>query len=232
MAKLIPCPACKKQISIDAATCPKCGQPITDDVRNEAVKKQKKRAKGCLWIIIAFCVLSAIGNFMEKKKDGDAPSTQPSPAAVAATPTGGNSGNAPSAPSQQAVPSFPLTAEQFLMNFNNASQKVNPSKQATIVSQDKEKTLISISGRNEVLIATDAQGNVTVAVYHGDPIDMAYAIAGVKPEWPNTRRGEVLRRLGIGDKNGAQKADAVVDGVRFHSFIKETGLLLTITPEN
>ena len=118
------------------------------------------------------------------------------------------------------------------MNFNNASQKVNPSKQATIVSQDKEKTLISISGRNEVLIATDAQGNVTVAVYHGDPIDMAYAIAGVKPEWPNTRRGEVLRRLGIGDKNGAQKADAVVDGVRFHSFIKETGLLLTITPEN
>ena len=56
MAKLIECPACKKKISIEAESCPKCGQPITDAIRDEAVKKEiqdkKENRYGCILMII------------------------------------------------------------------------------------------------------------------------------------------------------------------------------------
>lgn len=42
MATMIPCPACEKKISGEAVLCPKCGQPITEEARAEALKKAKE----------------------------------------------------------------------------------------------------------------------------------------------------------------------------------------------
>lgn len=55
MADLIPCPSCKKKISVEAQACPKCGQPITDEARAVGRKKmaEEKRAGrvGCVFFI-------------------------------------------------------------------------------------------------------------------------------------------------------------------------------------
>lgn len=49
--KLINCPACQNKISFNAQACPKCGEPITDSIR----QKEIDRIKGTkvLWAIIA-----------------------------------------------------------------------------------------------------------------------------------------------------------------------------------
>ena len=88
MTKLIQCPACKKQVSIEATACPKCGQPITDAVKDEAVKKEqkgKKALKGCLWVVVALFVVSGLANLLMDKPEkseqavSSAPATAPVP---------------------------------------------------------------------------------------------------------------------------------------------------------
>lgn len=72
MAKLIECPACKNKVSIDAESCPKCGQPLSNEIKNEALEKQKNDKKntkmGCIIFIIA-CIL--IGYFFGNDKKAD-----------------------------------------------------------------------------------------------------------------------------------------------------------------
>lgn len=56
MADLIPCPSCKKKISVEAQACPKCGQPITDEVRAAGRKKMADNKlatrAGCLFFLL------------------------------------------------------------------------------------------------------------------------------------------------------------------------------------
>ena len=55
MAKLIECPTCKKRVSVEAESCPKCGQPFTQQIRDEAIKKEKSDGvKGCLLLTVIF----------------------------------------------------------------------------------------------------------------------------------------------------------------------------------
>ena len=44
--KLINCPACNKEISVETSSCPGCGQPITEKVRNECVKRVEQHVEG------------------------------------------------------------------------------------------------------------------------------------------------------------------------------------------
>lgn len=42
---LIKCPTCKSSISINAQACPKCGETLTEEIRQEIIKKEKESAK-------------------------------------------------------------------------------------------------------------------------------------------------------------------------------------------
>ena len=72
MATMIPCPACKKNISVEATACPNCGQPITDEIKDAAIKKQlqdKKNTRiGCL-VVIAIVIFGSF--FMPAKEPYD-----------------------------------------------------------------------------------------------------------------------------------------------------------------
>lgn len=50
--KTMPCPACNKQVSLQAEACPQCGHPITDKDRNAAVQNGKAGKIGCMLIIL------------------------------------------------------------------------------------------------------------------------------------------------------------------------------------
>ena len=84
MAKLIECPACKKKISIEAESCPKCGQPITDAIRDEAVKKEiqdkKDNRYGCILMII---LIIAFAVWMESCNKGSSDTKSASSEVVA-----------------------------------------------------------------------------------------------------------------------------------------------------
>jgi formylglycine-generating enzyme required for sulfatase activity len=60
--KMIKCPACGAKVSCEANACPKCGQPVTDEIRDAAVKKEMKKnffwGIGCLTFIILPIVIS------------------------------------------------------------------------------------------------------------------------------------------------------------------------------
>lgn len=61
--KMITCPACKKEISSEATNCPKCGQPISEEVKKKSIQEkieEKKNVRiGCL-IIVIFSVIYGI----------------------------------------------------------------------------------------------------------------------------------------------------------------------------
>ena len=62
------CPACKNQVSKEAASCPHCGQPL-------AAKKSSKTKKGlygCLGAIAVLGVIGAIGSMLTPQ-DGSSP---------------------------------------------------------------------------------------------------------------------------------------------------------------
>lgn len=62
MSQMIPCPTCKKKIAADAESCPKCGQPITPEIRDAAIKKANEEKKmgrvGCGVFILLSCFLA------------------------------------------------------------------------------------------------------------------------------------------------------------------------------
>ena len=44
-SQLFECPTCKKKISLNATQCPKCGEQITDEIREAAIKKDAEDKK-------------------------------------------------------------------------------------------------------------------------------------------------------------------------------------------
>ena len=243
MSKLIVCPSCKKQISVEATACPQCGQPITDEIREASLKQQKKMGKGCLWVIAVVLALSVLGSLLPSKNKEKADPQAPVATAPAtnekSTPA---PASAPVSEETKAIPYFNMTADDFVANYNKAAAQATSSQRAKIAKQEKDSLLVSVTQSNGAAITTNPQGKVMAVVYIGKPdgtersaadviIGMAFAIGGVKPEWPNSRRNDVMVALGIDDGNVPQKAEAILDGVRFHFYFdNETGLLLTMTP--
>lgn len=52
------CPTCKKMISVEAHSCPKCGQPLDDDWREKA-KEEKKPSRMWKYVVPVTLVLTA-----------------------------------------------------------------------------------------------------------------------------------------------------------------------------
>jgi len=65
---LIQCPECKQQISEQAASCPKCGRPVSDGDRERAKAAAETLQKtttgcgiGCLALVVLVIIIGAIG---------------------------------------------------------------------------------------------------------------------------------------------------------------------------
>lgn len=78
--KLINCPACQKEISFNADSCPKCGEPLTNKIRSDAVQKEvakqqkeadkKRRLKKILFTIGALLfALYLLGKLLPNNYD-------------------------------------------------------------------------------------------------------------------------------------------------------------------
>ena len=142
MADLIPCPSCKKKISVEAQACPKCGQPITDEVRTAGRKKmaEEKRAGrvGCIFFIIG-----AIAIAVWLGKTDKAAKAPPTPAPVshpAPTPQ-----PAPQEAAPKAELSFGITPQQFADNYNTAAKSVDTKQRAKITKKSAESVQLAIS---------------------------------------------------------------------------------------
>ena len=67
---LIPCPACKKQISEAAPACPHCGEPMGRIQRDEGLRQAAQKAQdqqssekfclGCVAVFFGFILLAAL----------------------------------------------------------------------------------------------------------------------------------------------------------------------------
>lgn len=66
---MMPCPACKKRISEDAETCPKCGHPITEADRTVAADKSKKVRVGLFVFVLLFVAGAIISEFTGEHRD-------------------------------------------------------------------------------------------------------------------------------------------------------------------
>lgn len=70
---LIKCPACERDISAQALTCPHCGHPIASRSQAGAQKKSHTAAVGCLVIILVIVSIIFIGAGNESNKSPPSP---------------------------------------------------------------------------------------------------------------------------------------------------------------
>ncbi len=56
---MLPCPTCKKKVSEEAVTCPKCGQPLEQNQKFQAMRKAQKRG-GVFGLVLLLIVLGFI----------------------------------------------------------------------------------------------------------------------------------------------------------------------------
>lgn len=256
MAKLIQCPSCKKKISIEAPACPSCGQPITDAIRDEAIKKEKggkQVLKGCLAVIFALFVFSAVTNLItggkkessEKTTPEAASIAVPAPAPVESVPPQEKSKPQPvEQKTQKTEPFFNMTVKTFVANYNKAAKEAGSGQRMKVTKQNGKVAQLAATEHNGAVVSTNEQGKITSILYIGTSdgtvqtatdmlIGMAFSIGGIKPEWPAERRFDVLEKLNLINDSGIipESSKATINGVAFSSeFSQQTGLWLTITP--
>lgn len=63
MNKMAHCPACRRQISINAEQCPKCGEPLEE---GWGAKSQAETRKGCLALIILVLFLASLATLLSQ----------------------------------------------------------------------------------------------------------------------------------------------------------------------
>lgn len=74
--KTMSCPACRKQVSLEAPACPKCGHPISEEDREQGRKVNKAGKIGCLSILLILGLVVLFGGDKEQSAD----TSQPTPA--------------------------------------------------------------------------------------------------------------------------------------------------------
>lgn len=240
MADLIPCPSCKKKISVEAQACPKCGQPITDEARAAGLKKMKEEKRagrvGCIFFIIgAIAIAVWLGKVdkTDKTPPTPAPVSQPAPAAQPS----------PKATPPLANPTFGISAKQFVSNFNKVLTKIGSEELARIRNTSATSAQVEISKCYGVFLTLDKSGNITslMAIGAGEASDATSAeivlgiklsIAGLKPDWPPSYRGEILNTLIGKAKKNQPPSSTVKDGVKFSLALSEgVGIIFTAEPE-
>ncbi len=256
MAKLIECPACKNKVSIEATACPKCGQPITDAIRDESIKKEKggkQAVKGCLWIVLALFLFSAAVNLITGGgEDKSEKAAQSAPVAATPAPTPAQPSPEPEKAKPQPVeqkaqktePFFNMTVKTFVANYNKAAKEAGSGQRMKVAKQNGKVAQLAATEHNGAVVSTNEQGKITSILYIGTGdgtvqtatdmlIGMAFSIGGIKPEWPTERRFDVLEKLNLINDSGIipESSKATINGVSFSSqFSQQTGLWLTITP--
>ena len=239
MADLIPCPSCKKKISVEAQACPKCGQPITDEGREAGRKKMKEEKRagrvGCIFFIIGAIALAVwLGktDTADKAQPTPAPVSQPAPTPQPAT--------------QEAAPkaalSFGITPQQFVDNYNAAAKSADTKQRAKITKKSAESVQLAMSKFYGALLTLDKNGKVTSVmgigagdgtVNSGADIMMGFmfSIAGLRPDWPPTSRGEIIKALMDKDGKIPKNASVTKDGIKFSIAVAEgAGIFFTASP--
>ena len=237
MADLIPCPSCKKKISVEAQACPKCGQPITEEARAAGRKKmaEEKRAGrvGCIFFILAALAIAGwLGKTDKADKAAPAPVTQPAP-----TPQ-----PAPQEAAPKAALSFGITPQQFVNNYNAAAKSVDTKQRAKITKKSAESVQLAMSKFYGALLTLDKNGKVTsvMGIGAGDGtmhsgtdimLGFMFSIAGLRPEWPPTSRGEIIKALMGKDGKMPTNSSVTKDGIKFSIAVAEgTGIFFTASP--
>lgn len=243
MAELIPCPSCKKKISVEAQACPKCGQPITEEARTAGRKKlaEEKRAGGigCIFFIIAAIAIAA---WLGKTDSADKAATSPAAASQPA-PTAQPDTQQPEAQARQAEPTFGITPKQFVNNFNKVAKEIDVEQRAKITKTSDASAQLTMSKFYAALLTLDSSGKVTslMGIASGDGsatsgmeimTGFLLSIAGVKPNWPPAYRGEVLKALMGKDKQIPKHAVMTKEGIKFSITLSEgVGIIFTAEPK-
>jgi len=235
MAAKMPCPTCKKQISMEAEACPKCGQPITEEDRVTAQKNTKRAKKGCLWFLGIFFALAIFGSIFGDDDTKKAETTAtPAPVATAAS----------------TIKTFDYDFQTFLWRFNdftaeaNARELTGPFNKETgevkdtmqIIYSEAAILLLTFDKKRErvaeiTMISAGAKENTAL-----DPvICMGGVIAAACPLLDADGRGQVLRDMGIITDSGAhlpEKASTIRGDVKFWAMTSpELGFWFGATPK-
>lgn len=226
---MIPCPTCKKKISDAAESCPKCGQPITEQDREAGRMKAKKTRVGCGFALLFVVILSIIGNLSSEDKNS---------AKQAAAPVANQDQVAEAAP-----PTLTYTAETVVERYNQAARKLDFHHKARIKKRtdgpEASSVQVEVSKHIALVIVVpkgshNASGVMLLGVGDGTIQSGASIIEGIvvliatfSPELDATGRGDVLRELGLlgGDKTGNQKS-AIRNKVKYsYGFVEGMGTI-------
>jgi len=222
---LITCPDCKKAISAEAQTCPKCGRPLTDEDR-------KKTLPGCgkwfLWICgLSLALTLGVAMCSDKEQKPKVENT------------------APAAPAS--VKTFDMKPQDFVSRFNAVvgglgdkrrlspmtmkSGSVNDVGQ-TFFGEHSGFTVASDKASGKVLdISLLGTPNGTNESSHTILMAMGGLVMTVNPELDKAGRSALLRDLGLTQGSFPEKSEAVRGGVRY-TFLKlqDMGLMLIAAP--
>ena len=231
MAELIPCPSCKKKISVEAQACPKCGQPITEEARTAGRKKlaEEKRAGriGCVLFIVATIALAAwLGKTDSADKAATTPAAVTQPAPV--TQPDPQAKDAPKNQAAAAKPVFNLTPEQFVKNFNAAAKEAGAKMRVKPTKSSADSVELVISKQAAVglkLLNGKVRHAGFVGVLNGAEFiqGIAFTIAGIRPGWSEEKRGTVLQGLLDAPEKEPQ---ITLDGIRFRMGAIEGGAVV------
>lgn len=139
---------------------------------------------------------------------------------------------------------FNLTVKEFASNYNATAKSYDSEQRANIEEQKDGLAMLVMSTSNGALVSTNAEGKISSILYIGTGdgtvksganiiTGIILTIAAIKPEWESSKRGDVMRELGLlgNDGNLPKKSQAVMDDVQFtFSFSQEIGVMLGIDP--
>ena len=139
---------------------------------------------------------------------------------------------------------FNLTVKEFASNYNATAKSYDSEQRANIEEQKDGLAMLVMSTSNGALVSTNAEGKISSILYIGTGdgtvksganiiTGIILTIAAIKPEWEPSKRGDVMRKLGLlgNDGNLPKSSQTVMDGVQFtFSFSQEIGVMLGIDP--
>lgn len=144
----------------------------------------------------------------------------------------------------QGKPCFNLTVKEFASNYDATAKSCDSEQRANIEEQKEGLAMLVMSTSNGALVSTNTEGKISSILYIGTGdgtvksganiiTGIIFTIAAIKPEWEPSKRGDVMRKLGLleNDGNLPKSSQTVMDGVQFtFSFSQEIGVMLGIDP--
>lgn len=144
----------------------------------------------------------------------------------------------------QGKPCFNLTVKKFASNYDAIAKSCDSEQRVKIAKQEEGTATLVMSTSNGALVSTNAEGKISSILYIGVGdgttksginiiTGIICTIGAVKPEWEPSKRGDVMRELGLVENDGnlPKKSQTVMDDVQFtFSFSQEIGVMLIVEP--